>query len=76
MSMGLELSQLKKLKNRLLSVLNYREFTNSRHGEPNSKISSKLTGHPHCALSIEEELQYSASVDCQNPANQATKEDE
>jgi hypothetical protein len=75
MSMGLELSQL-KFKNRLSSVLNYREFTNSRHGEPNSKISSKLTDHPHCALSIEEELQYSAYVDCQNPANQATKEDE
>ena len=75
MSMALELSEL-KLKNRLFSVLNYREFTNSRHAERNSKISSKLTGHPHCALSIEEELQYSAYLDCQNPAIQATIEDE
>ena len=74
--MGLECSE-SKFKKRLSSVLNYREFTNSRHGEPNtSKLSSKLTGHPHCALSIEEELQYSAYVDCQNPANQATIEDE
>ena len=73
--MGLKCSDL-KFKKRLSSVLKYREFTNSRRGEPNSKMSSKLTGHPHCALSIEEELQYSASVDCQNPANQATIEDE